>query len=344
MRKPPSVEVQGAMVTFAKFRYGEQQSAVVALRNSGNSVVHWRFMEKYGEEDIICRRWVEVKPAFGLLMPGEVAQITVTGTLDKKTINSLNQGSETLYDVLVLRVERSFDHYIRVVGQQLPSCLGMSLAALVTLRSPVRSAPTWDAEGVAPPVGSRVQWVPKEIWRLVNLFIENRTLLDTPGLFVRKPPLTEFVAVVEALDTGAAFPESPALPLSAAMALVVLVDSFSSSVVAPSIVPTEEKKKEKDKDKDSGGDSLAASTSNPANQVLCARLLNELPAVEYNTLIFLVSFFKEVFAHSDMNLITMDRLVEVLASSLMGCLDDWNPTADGALATFKNLLTYMITI
>ena len=355
LRSPPVVEIHGATVAFPKFRYGETQTAVVSLRNSGQSVVHWRFIQKFGD-DAICRPWVAVKPAFGLMLPGEVARITITGKLGKKTINSANSGLETLYDVLVLRIERSFDHYVRVTGEQVTSCFGMPLAVLVMTHGPVRDQPTWrvDAQAQAqaqaqtgmPSAAASPLWVPKELWRMINFFVETPVNFRVPGLFINRGALVETVAVIEALDTGADFTPSPTLPLAVANALVTIVDALPAPVIALSCVPVPTSKRGSMSTNDvSVEDAACLEAHNKQRmQQLCTRLVGDVSAVHFNTFMFLVSFFKEVYKHCDANLLTKDRVVEVMSLCLLGLSEEYNSAAEKTMETFRDCLHYMISV
>jgi phosphatidylinositol-bisphosphatase len=358
LRLPPVLEIHGATVVFPKFRYGETQTAVVSLRNSGQSVLHWRFIQKFGD-DAICRPWIAVKPAFGLMLPGEIASITVTGTLGKKTISSSNSGLETLYDVLVLRVERSFDHYVRVVGNQVTSCFGMPLAALVMIHGPVRDQPTWrvdtqvqtqaqaQAQAGTPSTTASPLWVPKELWRLVNFFVETPANFRVPGLFINRGALAETVAVIEALDTGADFALSPTLPLAVANTLVVIVDALPTPVIALSCIPGPMSKRGSMSTNDKLSVEEAASleaNKKQRMQQLCTRLVGDVSAVHFNTFMFLVSFFKEVHKHCDANLLTKDRVVEVMSLCLLGLSEEYNSAAEKSMEIFRDCLHYMISV
>lgn len=44
---------------------------------------HFRFVPKLEEENL-CKPWLTIKPRFGMLLPGESAEITFTAFVDTK--------------------------------------------------------------------------------------------------------------------------------------------------------------------------------------------------------------------------------------------------------------------
>jgi phosphatidylinositol-bisphosphatase len=45
---------------------------------------HYHFVPKLEEENV-CKPWLTLRPRFGMLMPGDVAEITFTINVDTKT-------------------------------------------------------------------------------------------------------------------------------------------------------------------------------------------------------------------------------------------------------------------
>lgn len=100
--------------------------------------------------------WLTVDPPFGMVSPGETAQITFTVTVDDAVARDVSLGREITFptaaaaasapavgglleEILVLRVERSRDHYLAVVAAVLPSAFGCSLAQLARRPEPMRA-------------------------------------------------------------------------------------------------------------------------------------------------------------------------------------------------------------
>jgi inositol polyphosphate 5-phosphatase INPP5B/F len=52
-------------------------------------VAHFRFVSKL-EEEHLCKPWLTMKPKFGMLLPGETAEITFTVHINTKTAQVSN--------------------------------------------------------------------------------------------------------------------------------------------------------------------------------------------------------------------------------------------------------------
>lgn len=91
-----------------------------------------------------------------MISPGETARVTLTATVDDAVARDISLGREIAFpvaaaaaaapavgglleEILVLRVERSRDHYIAVVAAVLPSAFGCSLAQLARRPEPMRA-------------------------------------------------------------------------------------------------------------------------------------------------------------------------------------------------------------
>jgi len=119
------------------------------------------------EEENICKPWLTVRPKYGMLLPNESMEMTFTaqvtpslwysvvdlcfkGTdtpfcpsrlhhrvqVGTKVAQALNAGSESLEDILILRLENGRDFYLSVQGDYARSCFGMSLEELTTCYDP----------------------------------------------------------------------------------------------------------------------------------------------------------------------------------------------------------------
>jgi hypothetical protein len=71
---PPCVVLEGLSVVLERALYEQPQLAVVKVRNKGDSIAHWHFAPKQGEESPF-KRWVSVNIKQGLLLPGEVSHL-----------------------------------------------------------------------------------------------------------------------------------------------------------------------------------------------------------------------------------------------------------------------------
>ena len=80
-----------------------------------------------------------------MIPPGDTANVTLTVTVDDAVARDISLGREVsfggshasvpgglLEEILVLRIERSRDHYLAVAASVLPSAFGCSLAQVCT--------------------------------------------------------------------------------------------------------------------------------------------------------------------------------------------------------------------
>ena len=71
----------------------------------------------------------------------EDAVMLFTVNVDEDTAPGLNNGHDSLEDILVLHLEKGKDFFITVTGNYLPSCFGSSLETLVHLHTYIREVP-----------------------------------------------------------------------------------------------------------------------------------------------------------------------------------------------------------
>jgi hypothetical protein len=119
----------------------------------------------------------------------QTADIEVSVLVDKETAQMLNQGKESLTDILVLRIENFNDFYINIGCAYDRSCYGMHMEELATITGPVRqtSLPaigeligkeeTPAGTGASAAGGAKLH-VPKELWRLVDALWAGRALKE----------------------------------------------------------------------------------------------------------------------------------------------------------------------
>lgn len=174
----PKVEVLGGDVALGSVKYAVAATASVVVANPSTVIAHWRFTPKHGDGDKLCKPWLTVAPTFGMLIPGERAEVTLTALVDNATAVALNGGQDVLEDVLVLHLEGGADYFVRAAGTYARSCFGATLEELVCAHAPMRDVPlACSAEGRRHLLGSAQATlaVPKELWRLVDVrFTGNR--------------------------------------------------------------------------------------------------------------------------------------------------------------------------
>lgn len=306
---------------FHDLKFGLPQTKVVTIENTGLVVAHFRFIPKL-EDVTVCKAWLSIAPLFGMIPPRETREICITALIETTVAHGLTRGDETLDDTMILRVENGRDYFLVVSGQYAPSCFGTSLEQLVACVEPIRCTSlttartpsasvfsVWvggttgvDATSIlasqGPPDASSVpvpktQKVPKELWRMVNDLYTHS--LQEKNLFVEAGNKDEMVHLREALDTCRPFP--PHSGYSTAELLVRWLQALRQSVVPDDVLalvrPTE-----------------------PMAQT-CRTLLDSLPPVRYNVVVYLVSFLREVLVHRAANKLSPEKLAFVFSRCLV---------------------------
>jgi hypothetical protein len=117
------------------------------------------------------------------------------------------------------------------------------------------------------------------------------------NLFVEPGNKQELVVLREALDTGAPFP--PHTSYSMAELLLAWLQSLRGSVVPDDIIVQ----------------ALANGAGNVTQT--CRLLLDTLPPVRYNVLVYIVAFIKEVLKHVQGNKLTAEKLSYVFSRCIV---------------------------
>lgn len=281
------------------------------------------------EETRFCKRWLDVSEGAGLLMPGETVTVRVTALIDRATAQSINTGKERLTDMLILRVENSFDMYTPVEVEFLRSAYGMTLEELVMAPGPVRRTllPAHRRAGEDEAAEDRPEaqklGIPKELWRLVDALWNGKALLEK-DLFQGTADEGEVASIREALDTGADFPAG-CTPHAYVEALTSFLAALAKPLVAAELCPSIE-------------------VDEVTNKQLCKRFLEALPPLSYNVFVYVLSFLREVLAQAGYNRSSPDRLaavcVQCMTASEEGREDTRRATRLNAL---KDLVVHLLT-
>jgi len=157
--------------------------------------------------------------------------------------------------------------------------------------SGARTASTSDASRK----GSHLMSVPKEVWRLVDVLFSRG--MDTRGLFLAPGDDADILELRECLDTGEAFPAAVDM-LAVAQVLLDLLESLREPVIPCLLFPGPDVK------------------SMPV-EVLATQLLKALAPLNYNVLVYLVRFGREVLTHAANNGTTADDLAYVFSRCMM---------------------------
>jgi phosphatidylinositol-bisphosphatase len=231
-----------------------------------------------------------------MIVPGESpASLEFTVDINNLTAQLLNSGREVLSDVLILRLENGRDYYMSVKARYARSCFGMSADELVMYPGPVRDVAldAIERSKVIDPRSSTALCIPKELWRIVDaIYLKG---LVQPHLFTEPGVVEEVSRIRECLDTGSPFGEFSVH--SYADALIGFLESLSDPIVPSRLFPSQEI------------DSLSI-------QSYARRLLEDLPPVNYNIFVYVISFFREVLAHRQRNLLSAAKVARVCCSAM----------------------------
>jgi inositol polyphosphate 5-phosphatase INPP5B/F len=293
----PKVELEGASVSFGPVRYLVESQASVWISNTSQVIAHWRFTPKF-EETALCKRWLHIEPTYGMLIPGERAEIVIRALVDNETAQDLNGGKDTLQDIIVLHLENGPDKFIDVSGEYARSCFGCTLEELVCTTEPIRNVPI-----ASSPDGHRhfsstqngaTLSVPKELWRMVDAIYQRG--LQERNLFLTQGNPAEVQTIRESVDTGTEFDACSVY--SMADALWSFLNSLADPVIPPSLFPNME---------------IDAQSIQPWSR----RFLEQLPPVNYNVFVYMISFFREVLLHSEANRLTPAKLAVVCCNCMV---------------------------
>ncbi|KAL3807945.1 hypothetical protein ACHAXA_006823 [Cyclostephanos tholiformis] len=275
----PLVSLDRINLDFGEVRYDQRVTLPIVITNTGQVVAQFRLVPKIDEVEL-CKSWITVAPTYGMLIPGEQTEIEMTITIDNATAHRLNTSQEVLDDVIILRLENGRDYYISVTGKYARSCFGMSVDELVLYTDPIREVPLdpilrakkYDLNSKA------AMCVPKELWRIIDAIYERG--LDERDLFTTTGDPDEVYQIRECLDTGASFEKFSVH--SFAEVLTSFLSNLSSPIIPITLVPT-----------------LDIDAQNI--QMFTRKFLEDMLPVPYNVFIYIISFFREVLLHEQMN-------------------------------------------
>eukprot|EP01038_Epipyxis_sp_PR26KG_P011261 gene11261-15109_t len=304
----PTVTITGLQIDFGKVYFEQSQSTSVEIRNVGDALVLWRFVEKL-EESTFSKHWLSMDKTSGLLLPNEVCQIKITIKVDRRAAHLLNAGRDALHDVINLRIEKSIDYHVTVNASYVRSCYGMSLEELVYSLDPVSTYPLLLSGSVNNNTGAGVGTgnspltvttnkpklsVPKELWRLIDALVVSDAIKEK-DLFGGRPDLEEVKQIRNSLDQGLEFPSCS--PHSIVEALITFIGSPAKPLLPVECYPNAEVE----------GQSMRG---------FCRKLLEDLPPLNYNVFVYILSFLREVLASSSFNRCSP----EMLASVCVNCM------------------------
>ncbi|XP_008418865.1 inositol polyphosphate 5-phosphatase OCRL isoform X1 [Poecilia reticulata] len=306
----PSVSLSRIDFTFKDVKFRQLQKERFLIKNDGQVPCHFAFIPKPNDPNY-CKPWLRAEPSDGFLEPSETLEIYLEVYVSKDSVTLLNSGQDSIYDILVLHLDRGKDYFITISGNYLSSCFGTSLETLCRIRKPVREVANLIDLGEDSGTEKEKSMVnlmfadggssddvplkiPKEVWILVNhLFTKScdqEDLFQTPGL------QEELQSIIDCLDTS--IPESlPGCNHSVAEALLIFLEALPEPVVCYELYQ---------RCLDSSHDSR-----------LCKQLVSQLSRPHRNVFRYLMSFLKELLKHSNNNNLTANLIATLFASLLI---------------------------
>ncbi|KAM4733011.1 inositol polyphosphate 5-phosphatase OCRL isoform 2-T2 [Anableps anableps] len=306
----PSVSLSRIDFTFKDVKFRQLQKERFLIKNDGQVPCHFAFIPKPNDPSY-CKSWLRAEPSDGFLEPSETLEIYLEVYVSKDSVTLLNSGQDSIYDILVLHLDRGKDYFITISGNYLSSCFGTSLETLCRIKKPVREVTNLidlGEDNGTEKEKSMVHFllvdggssediplkIPKEVWILVNhLFTKScdqEDLFQTPGL------QEELQSIIDCLDTS--IPQSlPGCNHSVAEALLIFLEALPEPVVCYELYQ---------RCLDSSHDSR-----------LCKQLISQLPRAHRNVFRYLMSFLKELLKHSNNNNLTANLIATLFASLLI---------------------------
>lgn len=198
----PKVKIEGSVISFSEVYYCVPVTRSFWVENTGQVVAHFRFIPKL-QDKIVSKPWLSVKPAYGMIPPNEKLEVKLQVHVNTESAQKLMNGTDTLDETLILRIENGRDYFVIISGQYQPSCFGTSLEELVHQVKPVRIAEAQAESGGDEP--DSPQKIPKELWRIVDDIFHCGGLTQS-GIWRAENAVDNIYELQEALDTGAPFP------------------------------------------------------------------------------------------------------------------------------------------
>jgi inositol polyphosphate 5-phosphatase INPP5B/F len=193
--------------------------------------------------------------------------------------------------------------------------------------------------------GMTTMSIPKELWRLVHV-LKSPKILKTSNLFqyyinfsgldihTGYHDIEELAIIRECLTCGKQFPSN----MISAQGLVVVIGQFLNSLPRP-IVPywlwPDNSLTTKITDNDTNASTVNYKTTQMRSY--CRKLLQQLPLLNYNVLIFIFSFLRNVLVYSNENHTTIQRLSLFCDSCLTG-----NAVDEQKRAAIKEVFEYLL--
>ncbi|KAJ7243583.1 Endonuclease/exonuclease/phosphatase [Mycena haematopus] len=227
-----NLKIMNASVNMGKVSYKKSVTQQVGIRNTGKVPCAYRLVP-IDPESSVYPDWLKVEPmtaSVALLLPDELAYITLTSCIDNDSASRLNIDHKVLECTLIVHTVMGKDHFIAVNAEYVPTCFANRISRLTLLPGPIRSL-TSPSELRAEDRGINA---PREIMRLVNWMMGPD--LNLENVFVSPADETAVDTIRECLDTGADFPFSPnpkddKAPVAFGETLIRFLDSLPEPLI-----------------------------------------------------------------------------------------------------------------
>ncbi|KAM0750787.1 DNase I-like protein [Meredithblackwellia eburnea MCA 4105] len=202
----PDVKIlPGPAVQFDTIDYSVAASQEIEVKNVGRVIAQWSFVLKPDATEL-SERWLNINPTSGLILPGEKSVVKLTINVDNATAPELNFSTDQnrLSDLLVLSIEKK-DLFLSVSAREyLPTCFANTLSRLSKLGKAIRTASAEELDSIREGEGEEKGSVPHEIYRMLGFLAEHGVELEDVFLVPGEQSIVSLVR--ECLDTGDDFP------------------------------------------------------------------------------------------------------------------------------------------
>ncbi|PPR03410.1 hypothetical protein CVT24_012705 [Panaeolus cyanescens] len=199
MHKRGGLQVTDSFVDFDKVFYGKPVEKRIKIKNTSSTPSAFRFVPIQPDAPI-HPEWLQIHPLIGVILPGEVAEVSLRVHVDSTNAENLNMQPKDLSGTLILHTVLGKDHFISVTGEYQYTCFANKLTRLTRLKGPIRSL---KSSGDLLPEDHPVN-APREVMRLVNWLMSNPSIADDLFITPGKPGTVGIIR--ECLDTGNEFP------------------------------------------------------------------------------------------------------------------------------------------
>ncbi|XP_054164292.1 type II inositol 1,4,5-trisphosphate 5-phosphatase-like [Oppia nitens] len=292
----PQVTVDKMEVNFDFVTFGERQSNLLTVANTGQVPLTFEFIKKPNDVSY-CKPWLQIKPYTSKLMPGDSLDVELEAFVDKTTAYRLNSGADELSDIIVLHLDGGKDLFITITGTYQRSCYGCSIDTLVRLKQPLKQVSKDVVKQLE--LKQHDKWpaiwdIPKELWIIVDQLYKYGML--TKELFQQSGLITEFCQVRKWLDMGYVDKFNVSI-YSVAEALIIFLESLSEPVVPYNY--------------------YARALEGSSNFILCKQVVQEMPEHHRNVFYYLIAFLRELLRHSNTNKLDSKLLASIFGSVLL---------------------------